>query len=135
MKKRLVGVVDGRPHYNFEIEDSDLDADGQFHLVHTGVGRGVVALADGTSYDVSEPVIAVASEAHRTEVAHHIAVQAEASGQLDAVDEATGKVYVYEHTDCDHCDAPKTDDTDPLSPQAREQMAGLAATLSPEGAV
>lgn len=110
MKKTLLGrdPVTGRPAYNFEIEESDLDENGEFHVVATGAGRGLVQLADGTTYDVTDDMIAVKSEAERAEVAHHIGVQVEKTGVLDSFDENTGELIKYRHTDCDHCDAPKT---------------------------
>lgn len=125
MQKKLIGTnPDGSPHYRFEMEAGDE------HIVFTGAGMGLVQLADGTLYDVSDPVIVVESPEQATEIAHHIAVQVERSGAMDVVDPASGELLKYQHTDCDHCDAPKTADDDPLSPAAKAQVAQLVAGLT-----
>lgn len=113
----------GRPVYNHRLEDSD----GEFQLVVTGAGQGLVKLADGTLYDVTPPAVLVASAAHASEVAHHIAVQVEASGVLDRVDPGSGELIRWEHTDCDHCDAPKSDGSH--SAAAKAQVAAAKASV------
>lgn len=57
---------DGTPHFHYE-------SDG--HVVVTGPIYGQVTTEDGTSYDVSDAVIEVASPEHATEVARLVGVR------------------------------------------------------------
>jgi hypothetical protein len=120
VQRTLTGTnPDGSPHYTYTIEPADLDANGEFHVVNTGRAMGLVQLADGATYDVTDAYIAVASPEHATEVHHHIGVQLERSGALDI------QGLPFTHTDCGHCDAPTTGDDEPHSPQAVAQVEAL----------
>lgn len=58
MRKELLGTnPDGSPHYNYIAEDGEV-------AVVTGPAVAVLTVSDGTSYDVSEPVIGVQAEHH-----------------------------------------------------------------------
>ena len=78
---------DGTPHFRYE-------SDG--HVVVTGPAYGPVTTSDGTPYDVSEPVIEVASPEHAGEVAHLIGVKHEQDGHPD---HAPGDPFVHECSD------------------------------------
>lgn len=77
---------DGSPHYLYETDD---------HAVVTGPAYGPVTCSDGTVYDVSEPVIEVASETHAGEVAHLIGVLHEEQGHPSN----PALLYIHECTD------------------------------------
>jgi hypothetical protein len=68
---------DGTPHYSYV-------SDG--HLVWTGPAYGPVTTSDGTTYDVSEAAIEVASLEHAGEVGHLIGVKHEELGHPDHTD-------------------------------------------------
>ena len=82
--------------------------EGHEHHMFTGPAIGWVKLADGTLYDVTRDFIAVETADHVTEVNHHIGLQHEATHRFDQFIPETGERIVWQHTDCPHCDAPKT---------------------------
>ena len=58
MRRELIGQnPDGSPHYHYIAEDGEV-------AVVTGPAVAVLTMADGTAYDVSEPVVGVAVEHH-----------------------------------------------------------------------
>lgn len=60
------------------IKKTDLSYDaGKGHVVITGPISGTVQLDDGTTYDVTDTVIEVASPEHAAEVAHQIGLRQE----------------------------------------------------------
>lgn len=105
--------ADGTKHFNYDLEGVEC-------VVATGPSMGLVQLADGTTYDVTDHYIAIdGCDGHdetgkpvgtcpATEVVHHIALQIERTGRLDTTDPETGEPIIWQHTDCPHCDVPKT---------------------------
>lgn len=67
---------DGSAHFHYQVE-------GDRHAVLTGKVYGTLTTSDGTSYDVSEPVIEVASAAHAGEIAHLAGIHHEEHGHPD----------------------------------------------------
>jgi hypothetical protein len=84
---------DGTPRYNYA-------SDG--HVVWTGKAYGPVTTSDGTTYDVSDDVIEVASPEHAGEVSHLIGIMHEERGHPD---HAPGDPFV--HACGDDCGALK----------------------------
>jgi hypothetical protein len=78
---------DGTPHFHYESDQP---------VVVTGKAYGPVTTSDGTDYDVSEPVIEVASLEHAGEVAHLIGVKHELQGHPD---HAPDVPFVHDCTD------------------------------------
>jgi hypothetical protein len=96
MTKTYLGQnPDGTPHFDY-VSDQP--------MVLTGKAYGPVTTSDGTTYDVSEQWIEVASEAHAGEVAHLISVKFEEEGHPDHL---PGDPYVHLCTDL--CGALKRD--------------------------
>jgi hypothetical protein len=94
MTKTYLGQnPDGTPSFHYQTDG---------HAVWTGPAYGPVTTSDGTVYDVSEPVIEVASPAHAGEVSHLIGVMHEEHGHPD---HAPGQPFVHECSD--HCGALK----------------------------
>lgn len=75
---------DGSPRFSYA-------SDG--HVVWTGPAYGPVTTSDGTTYDVSEPVIEVAGPEHAGEVSHLIGVMHEERGHPG---HAPGDPFVHE---------------------------------------
>ncbi len=72
--KTYVGLNEnGSPHFSYVVE-------GDTHAVVTGPVYGTVTLPDGTTYDVSDDVIEVASLEHAGHVAHAIGVRHQEEG-------------------------------------------------------
>lgn len=92
MKRTYVGTnPDGTPHHHY-----DAGPDGI--VLMTGKAYGEFTTSDGTTYDVSDPYIEVASEAHAGELSHQIGMHFEQNGHPDHED---GDPFVHECTD--HC--------------------------------
>jgi hypothetical protein len=88
MTKTYLGQnPDGTPHHHYQ-------SDGP--VVITGKAYGPVTTSDGVTYDVSEPVIEVASPEHAGEVAHLIGVVHEERGHPD---HEPGEPFAHECTD------------------------------------
>ncbi len=96
--KTYLGVnPDGTPRFHYDVSPES-------HAVLTGPAYGPVTTTDGTVYDVSEPVIEVASAEHAGEVAHLIGVLHEEQGHPD---HQPGDPFVHLCTDT--CGALKRD--------------------------
>jgi hypothetical protein len=73
MRKELLGAnPDGSPHYQYIAEDGET-------LVLTGPIVAKLTMSDGTVYDVTDNVVAVADE-HHDELVHAIGDHYEANG-------------------------------------------------------
>lgn len=68
-----------REHYVFE--ESDKDENGELHVVATGPIGGLIELADGTVYDVTDHFIAVKPE-HKDELHAAILREHHAAGRF-----------------------------------------------------
>ena len=64
-RKRIGTNPDGSDHFLYELNGAE-------HVVATGPAIGLVQLADGTLYDVTDHYIEVATPEHATEVADKI---------------------------------------------------------------
>jgi len=92
----------GLPLYHYDHTDET----GESCVLFTGLATGDVTLADGTVYGVDAEVIECKNLAHAHEVAHHIGVQLEQTGQLDVPgDENDGVPIPFLHGPCPHCGA------------------------------
>jgi hypothetical protein len=132
--KTPIGVnpATGRMEHNFDLSALDEwaaeqgydDGPNPIPIVNTGpASAGLVQLEDGTLYDVTDRYIVAASPEHAHELHHHVGVQHERTGRFDVAAEHTddGKPVRYRHTDCKHCDAPKTEHLE--HPAARTAVA------------
>lgn len=86
MRKELLGTnEDGSPHYHYIAEKGE-------RVVITGPIVAALTVSDGTVYDVSDPVVAVADE-HHDELVEAIGDHYEANGH-PAHDDANPFVHV-----------------------------------------
>lgn len=92
LQKFLLGKnEDGSPHYLY-VSDDDTKP-----VVITGSVVGDVTVGDGTTYNVSEPVIEV-SAGHDGEISHLIGMRYEAEGHPKHDDE-----HPFIHSCTEHC--------------------------------
>jgi len=92
---------DGSPHFWYEAEPGD-------HVVMTGPIYGSIATADGTEYDVNEPLILARLE-HLGEISHAISVRHEAEGHPEhgSPGSTDPDNPPFMHVCTDHCGALK----------------------------